>query len=110
MTDDGQSLDENTDDEGGRQPDRKREEERDRDREDEPVAGDPDRRLGELDAGLETQEYPTTTNQLVEAYGDYDIETRDGTRSLNGVLASSDDQTFVSADDVRNRILGLIHR
>ncbi|WP_435097231.1 DUF5789 family protein [Halorubrum sp. N11] len=74
------------------------------------MGGDPDRRLGELDKALEIQEYPATTNELAEAYGDYDIETQDGTKSLEEVLASTDDQTFVSADDVRSRILGLIHR
>ena len=98
------------DDEERRQPERKREEVRDRAHEDRAMAGDPDSRLGELDNALETQEYPTTTNELVEAYGDYDIETQHGTESLEEVLASTDDQTFDSADDARSRILGLIHR
>lgn len=98
------------DDEERHQPERKREEVRDRGHEDQPMAGDPDRRLGELDEVLETQDYPTTTNELVEAYGEYDIETQHGTKSLEEILASTDDQTFVSADDVRSRILGLIHR
>ncbi|SFR33052.1 hypothetical protein SAMN04488124_0232 [Halogeometricum limi] len=74
------------------------------------MAGDPDGRLGDLDNALETHAYPTTTNELVESYGDSRIETQQGTESLEDVLASTDDQTFVSADDVRSRILGLIHR
>lgn len=110
MPDDKQGRDGNPDDEERRQPERKREEARDRDNEDRAMAGHPDRRLGELDEALETQDYPTTTNELVEEYGDYDIETQHGTESLEEVLASTDDQTFVSADDVRSRILGLIHR
>jgi hypothetical protein len=98
------------DDEERREPERKREETRDRDREDGAMDGDPDKRLGELDNALEAEQYPATTNELVEAYGDYDIETQHGTKTLEEVLASTDDQTFDSPDDVRSRILGLIHR
>lgn len=110
MTNDKQGRDEKTDDEERPQSARKREEVRDRGDEDEAMVGDPEGRLDELDEILETREYPTTTNELVEAYGDYDIETQDGTKSFEEVLSSTDDQTFVSADDVRSRILGLIHR
>ena len=99
-----------SDDKERRQPERKREEVRDRAHEDRAMAGDPGGRLGDLDEALETQDYPTTTNELVEAYGDYEIETQGGTESLEEVLDLTDDQTFVSADDVRSRILGLIHR
>lgn len=110
MPDDTRDRDEKTDDEERRQPEREQEEVRDRAHEDRAMPGDPNQRLGELDKALETQEYPTTTNELIEAYGDHDIETQHGTESLEEVLASTDDQTFVSADDVRSRILGLIHR
>lgn len=110
MPDDKQGRDEKTDDEERRQPERKQEEIRDRDHEDRAMAGDPDGRLGELDKALETQDYPITTNELIEVYGDYDIETQHGTESLEEVLTATDDQTFDSADDVRSRILGLIHR
>jgi hypothetical protein len=47
---------------------------------------------------------------LVEAYGDYEIETQGGTESLEEVLAPTENQTYDSADDVRSRLLGLIHR
>ncbi|MGM0718669.1 MAG: DUF5789 family protein [Halobacteriota archaeon] len=110
MPDDKQGREEKTGNEERRQPERQQEEGRDRGEEDEAMAGDLGRRLGELDKALETQEYPTTTNDLVEACGNYDIETQHGTEPLEKVLASTDDQTFVSADDVRSRVLGLIHR
>ena len=98
------------DDKERREPERKREDTRDRDSEDRAMPGDPDKRLGELDTALEAEEFPTTTNELVEDYGDYDIETQQGSETLEEVLASTDDQTFDSPDDVRSRILGLIHR
>jgi hypothetical protein len=110
MADDEQGRDEQANNEERPQPERNREEARDRAHEEQPKRGDLRKRLGDLDGVLETHDYPTTTNELVEAYGDYDIETQNGTKSLEKVLASTDDQTFVSADDVRRRILGLIHR
>ncbi len=110
MTDDNHGRDEKAEDETRRQPERKREEVRDRAHEDRAMSGDPGGRLGELDDVLDSQEYPTTTDELVEAYGDYEIETQRGTESLEEVLASTDNQTYDSADDARSRILGLIHR
>ncbi|WP_101296045.1 DUF5789 family protein [Halegenticoccus soli] len=106
MPDDKQSRD----DEQRQQPEREVEEERDRAHEDRAMSGDPGGRLGDLDEALETHGYPITTDELVEAYGDYEIETQGGTESLEEVLASTDNQTYDSADDVRSRILGLIHR
>lgn len=110
MADDNRGRDENEDDEHGQQPERKREEERDRAHEDRAMSGDPSGMLGDLDGALETQEYPITTDELVEAYGDYEIETQSGTEPLEEVLAPTEEQTYNSADDVRSRLLGLIHR
>ena len=110
MPDDERGRDENSDDEQRKQPERKREDVRDRAKEDRAMSGEPGGRLGDLDEALETQGYPTTTDELVEAFGDYEIETQGGTESLEEVLAPTEDQTYDSADDVRSRLLGLIHR
>ncbi|WP_458185670.1 DUF5789 family protein [Haladaptatus sp. NG-WS-4] len=110
MIDDKQSRDEKADDEERRQPEREREEVRNRAKEDEPKQGNQSNQLGDLDKALETQNYPTATDELVEAYGDYVIQTQRGEKSLEDVLAATDNQTYDSADDVRRRILGLIHR
>lgn len=106
MPDDKRSRD----DEQRQQPEREVEEVRDRAHEDRAMSGDPGGRLGDLDEALETHDYPTTTDEVVETYGDYEIETQGGTKSLKEVLASTDNQTYDSADDVRSRVLGLIHR
>ena len=110
MADDKQSRDEQADDEERRQRERELEEARDRADEAEPMPGGPGDQLNDLDEALETHDYPTTTDELVEAYGDYEIETQSGEKSLDEVLSSTDNQTYDSADDVRSRILGLIHR
>ena len=110
MAKNGRERSEHVDDEEQRPPERRREEVRDYAHEDQAMPGDSEGRLGDLDEALGTHEYPTTTNELVDTYGDYDVETRNGVRSLGDVLASTDDQTFVSPDDVRRRILGLVRR
>ncbi|MFC7046474.1 hypothetical protein ACFQH6_14635 [Halobacteriaceae archaeon GCM10025711] len=110
MPDDNRGRHENQADEQRQQPERTREEVRDRTREARAMSGDPGGRLGGLDEALEAQDYPITTDELVEAYGDYEIETQGGTESLEEVLAPTENQTYDSADDVRSRILGLIHR
>ena len=73
------------------------------------MTSDPGGHIGDLDEALETQEYQTRTDELVDAYGDYEVETQGGTKSLKEVPAPTENQTFNTADDVRSRILGLIH-
>jgi len=74
------------------------------------MRGDQRKQLGELDEALETYDYPATTEELTGSYGHYEVETRNGWQSLDEVLASTDNQVYVSADDVRGRILGIIGR
>lgn len=110
MADDKQSRDAQAHREEKRQRDREVAEARTRGDEEEPIGDDPRGRLGGLDEALESHDYPTTTNELVEAYGDYELETQGGTASLADVLSPTDNQPFDSADDVRRRVLGLIGR
>lgn len=99
-----------TDGEEEHRQERDPEEVRDRADEAESVTDDPGERLGDLDEALETHDYPTTTNELIEACGDYQVETRGGSKSLREVFASTGNEAYESADDVRNRIQGLINR
>lgn len=110
MADDKQSRDEQADRKEERQREREVTEARTRSDEEEPTGDDPSERLGSLDEALESHDYPATTDELVEAYGDYELETRDGESSLEEVLAPTPNQVYDSADDVRERVLGLIGR
>jgi len=110
MADDKQGRDEQADREGERQREREVEEARTRGDEKEPMGDDLSDRLGDLDEALKSHDYPATTNELVEAYGEYELETQGGKQSLTEVLVSTDDQIYDSADDVRKRVLGLIGR
>lgn len=110
MADDKRGREDQADDEERRQRERDLEEARERGDEAEPIRDDPGEHLSELDEALRNHAYPTTTDELIEAYGDYEVETQDGQTPLDDVLARTDDQTYESADDVRSRIQGLIRR
>lgn len=110
MTDDTGSRDEQAERDEDRQSEREVEETRTRGDEKEARGDDPHGELGELDGSLDSHDYPATTNELVEAYGDTKLETQGGKQSLEDVLSATDDQHYDSADDVRRRVLGLIGR
>jgi len=110
MADDKQGRDKQAHDEERRQRERELEEARNRADEPDPTRRDADRRLGDLTDALETHEYPTTTDELIETYGDYEIETRSGWKPLEEVLPRTSSRTYDSADDVRSRLQGLIRR
>ncbi len=110
MADDKQGREEQADNEEKRQRKRMQEEAQTRADEPEPVHEEPDDHLGELDDALESHDYPADTEELVETYGDYEVETRDGSESLEDVLDESEGRTYESADDARSRILGLLRR
>lgn len=120
MADDKKGRNKQADDEERRQRKRELEEARDRgdeaepepepEFEPEPVHDDAGERLGDLDEALEEQEYPTTTEEVIEAHGEREVESQEGWKSIDEVLTPIDDETYESADDVRNRIQGLIRR
>lgn len=110
MADDKNARDEQADNEERRQRERELEEARERADEAEPVPDEPRETLGDLDDALEDHDYPMTTDALIEAYGDYTVETRGGRKSIDEVLAPIDNERYHSADDVRGRIRGLIRR
>lgn len=110
MADDKQGRDKQAHDEERRQREQDLQEARERGDEPEPIHDEPGERLGELDEALENHDYPTTTDELINAYGDHEVQTQDGWTPLNEVLASIDNETYTSAKDARKRILGLIHR
>ncbi|WP_306060397.1 DUF5789 family protein [Natronococcus wangiae] len=110
MADDKRGRDKKADDEERRQRERELEEARDRADEPEPVHDETGERLGDLDEALENQDYPMTADELIEAHGDREVETQEGWKSVGEVLAPIDNERYDSANDVRNRIQGLIHR
>jgi hypothetical protein len=65
---------------------------------------------GQLNEKLEQHDYPMSTDTLIEEYGEYEIDHQYGTKTLQEVfdpLTESNDQTFDSADQVRQMILNM---
>lgn len=110
MADNKKGRDKQARDAENRQREREIEESRERADEAEPAHDELGERLGDLDDALKTHDYPTTTEELIEAYGDREVETQGGLKSIDEVLASIDNETYDSADDVRNRIQRQINR
>lgn len=111
MADDKNGREEQARNEERRQREREMQEARDRGDEAEPVQDDTGRRLGDLDEALADHDYPTTADELVEAYGDREVEAQGGSESVDEVLAPvDDDETYDSPDEVRDRIQGLLRR
>lgn len=110
MPDDKQGRDDQADNAERRQRERELQEARDRADEPEPVAAESNDQLGALDDALETHDYPTTAAELVSAYGDREVETQDGSKTVDEVLGPVGDESYDSADEVRNRIRRLVHR
>lgn len=110
MADDKSGRDEQADDEERRQRERELDEARERADEPEPIDAAPSGGLGDLDDELEAHDYPVDAAELVSVHGDREVETQGGSRTVGDVLGPVGDETYESADDVRNRIRGLIRR
>ncbi|MFC7203194.1 DUF5789 family protein [Haloferax namakaokahaiae] len=64
--------------------------------------------IGPLADVLEDHSYPTTTEEIVEQYGDYEIDLEDGTQTLREVFEGLEDQQFESKEDVRQMIYNMV--
>ncbi|WP_226021373.1 DUF5789 family protein [Halomicrobium salinisoli] len=61
--------------------------------------------IGSLDSALESHEYPTTVDELIEEFGDHEIELPGGETTVEEVLDTQSGEEFESADGVKQRIL-----
>ena len=83
-------------------------EERNRLDETEPPAVDVDVSLAELEAELPDHDYPTTSHDIVERFGEYEIATEEGWISVDSIFSEHHTLTFESPTAVRQRIAELI--
>jgi hypothetical protein len=54
---------------------------------------------------IDAHEFPATTEELIEAYGDQTIELPNGSEDLADVLARAGSETYTCADDARHAML-----
>ncbi|WP_049972650.1 DUF5789 family protein [Haladaptatus cibarius] len=66
--------------------------------------------LGDFDERLEELDYPVTSNELISTYGGHEVESVDGTQSIEKVLSSADKKAYDSADEVRDDVLNQLNR
>lgn len=71
--------------------------------------------FGRLEQALEEHDYPTTRDELIAEYGDYELDTGGGVETFGAVLKRFGDETgddqsqhFESADGVRQAVFNLI--
>ncbi|WP_049971690.1 DUF5789 family protein [Haladaptatus cibarius] len=62
--------------------------------------------LGELADKLDEHDYPASSDDLVEEYGDYEIEYSNGSERFEEVIGPLN-ETYESADGVRQSILNM---
>jgi len=67
--------------------------------------------FGDLEKQLESHEYPTTVDALVDEYGDHELELPSGEESFSDVLGpytDEPDQQFNDAGEVRQAVLNMV--
>ncbi len=64
--------------------------------------------FGDLEPALEDESYPLTNEELLAAHGDGEIEHAGGTVSLASVLDTQDEQSYESADEVKQSVLNMV--
>ncbi len=67
--------------------------------------------FGGLDEKLKQHEYPTTVEELVDEYGDHELELPGGQESFGEALepySAEPDQQFNDADEVRQAVLNMV--
>ncbi|NIB99570.1 hypothetical protein [Halobacterium sp. R2-5] len=66
--------------------------------------------LGDLDDALESHDYPVSSSELVDEYGDCEIEMSGGSQRLEEVLGllDEDEQEFQDPESARQMIYSLV--
>lgn len=63
--------------------------------------------FGDLQDDLESIEYPTSTDDLLERYGDRRLEHANGSVTLRDLLGEGPEETYGSADEVHQAVLNM---
>lgn len=53
------------------------------------------------DAGIDDEQYPLSTREFVERFGDVELELADGTERIGDALDRMDEEIYESAQDAR---------
>lgn len=64
--------------------------------------------FGDLTDDLESESYPMTKAEVLDEYGDRELEHANGSTTLRDVLQPVGDREFEGADDVHQTVLDMI--
>lgn len=68
-------------------------------------------RLNGTEDLIDGYEYPATSEELIEAHGDHEIELADGSETLKAVLERLGSETYQGPQDLRNAVFtGVSHQ
>lgn len=65
-------------------------------------------RLNGTGEAIDAHEYPATSEELIEQYGEQEIEIHDDTETLGEVLGRLGADTYADADDVREALFSAL--
>jgi hypothetical protein len=64
--------------------------------------------LGDLNDDLETHDYPVSSEELIEEYGDRELEIPKGSKTFAEIMEPVDQKTYEEADGVRQDIFNFV--
>ncbi|EMA51972.1 DUF5789 family protein [Halococcus salifodinae] len=64
--------------------------------------------FGPLANRIDNHSYPATSTDLIEDYGDYEVELPDGTQTLENLFEPLQGEEFDSAEDARQAVLNMV--
>lgn len=64
--------------------------------------------FGSLAEDLDEHDYPATTDELIDAYGEHELEYPGGVERFEDVLGPQEDTTFENAEDVRQAVFTMV--
>jgi hypothetical protein len=64
--------------------------------------------LGDLNDDLEAHDYPASSGELLEEYGDRELDLPDGGKTFAEIMEPVEDKTYEEADGVRQDIFNFV--
>jgi hypothetical protein len=64
--------------------------------------------LGDLNDDLEAHDYPASSEELIEEYGDRELDLPKGSKSFDEVMEPVGEKTYEEADGVRQDIFNFV--
>lgn len=64
--------------------------------------------LGDLEDDLESADYPMDSEELMDRFGDRELDLQGGSETLRETLATGGEETFESAEEVEQAILNRV--